>query len=131
VQASLGQSGVTYIGDAQRAALATRASVAASANYYLCPRPATQVPAEELERVLTPGWARPQALTPGGPIGSIPILAYTASATPERTQRALAAGCDDYLTKPLLKVALLQQKITQLLAKGQSPSRLPPLPAAN
>src|SRR5712691_92462 len=64
VQASLGQSGVTYIGDAKMAALATRAYVAASANYYLCPLPATQVPAEELQRVLTPVWARQQALTP-------------------------------------------------------------------
>jgi transposase len=64
VQASLEQSGVTYIGDAKMAALATRAYVAASANYYLCPLPATQVPAEELERLLTPVWARQQALTP-------------------------------------------------------------------
>jgi transposase len=64
VQASLGQSGVTYIGDAKMAALATRAYVAASANYYLCPLPATQVPAAELERLLTPVWAQQQALTP-------------------------------------------------------------------
>ncbi len=64
VQASLGQSGVTYIGAAKMAALATRAYVAASANYYLCPLPATQVPAEELERLLTPVWARQQALPP-------------------------------------------------------------------
>jgi transposase len=63
-QASLGQSGVTYIGDAQRAALATRAFVAASATYSLWPLPATQVPAEELEHLLTPVWAQQQALTP-------------------------------------------------------------------
>jgi transposase len=65
VQASLGQSGLTYSGDAKMAALATRASVAASGNYYLCPLPATQVPAEELERLLAPVWAQRQALTPG------------------------------------------------------------------
>jgi transposase len=64
VQASLGQSGLTYIGDAKMAALATRAAVAASGNYYLCPLPATQVPAEELERLLAPVWAQRQALTP-------------------------------------------------------------------
>jgi transposase len=64
VQASLEQNGVTYIGDAKMAALATRAYVAASANYYLCPLPATQVPAEDLERLLAPVWARQQALTP-------------------------------------------------------------------
>jgi transposase len=64
VQASLGQSGLTYIGDAKMAALATRAYVAASGNYYLCPRPATQVPEEELERLLTPVWEQRQVLTP-------------------------------------------------------------------
>jgi len=64
VQASLGQSGLTYIGDAKMAALTTRAYLAASANYYLCPLPAAQVPAEELERLLAPVWEQRQALTP-------------------------------------------------------------------
>jgi transposase len=64
VQASLGQRGVTSSGDAKMAALATRAYVAASENYYLCPLPATQVPAEEVERLLAPVWAQRLALTP-------------------------------------------------------------------
>jgi transposase len=64
VPASVGQKGLTYIGDAKMAALTTRAYVAASGNSYLCPLPATQVPAEELERLLAPVWAQRQALTP-------------------------------------------------------------------
>src|SRR5256886_13100399 len=64
VQASLGQSGLTYIGDAKMAALATSAAVAASEDYYLCPLPATQVPAEALERLLAPVWGQRQLLTP-------------------------------------------------------------------
>jgi CheY-like chemotaxis protein len=56
-----------------------------------------------------------------GPRSRIPILAYTAYALPSGTQRALAACCDDYLTKPLLEVRLVQQKVTQLLAKGPTP----------
>src|SRR5712691_5081253 len=46
VQASLGRSGLTYIGDAKMAALTTRATVAASGHYYLCPLPSTQVGAD-------------------------------------------------------------------------------------
>jgi transposase len=42
----------------------TRAYVAASGNYYLCPLPATHVPAEELERLLAPVWEQKQALIP-------------------------------------------------------------------
>jgi len=64
VQASLGRRSLTYIGDAKMAALTTRAYVAGSGNSYLCPLPATQVPAEELERLLAPVWAQRQALTP-------------------------------------------------------------------
>ena len=55
---------MTYIGDAKMAALATRAAVAASENYYLCPLPATQVPAAALERLLAPVWEQRQPLTP-------------------------------------------------------------------
>jgi transposase len=64
VQASLGKHALTYIGDAKMAALETRASVAASDNYYLCPLPATHVPAEELECLLAPVWEQKQALIP-------------------------------------------------------------------
>jgi transposase len=64
VHTSLGQPGLTYVGDAKMAALATRAYVAASADYYLCPLPATQVPGAELERLLAPVWAQRQVLTP-------------------------------------------------------------------
>jgi transposase len=64
VQASLEEHALTYIGDAKMAALGTRAYIAASDNYYLCPLPATHVPAEELERLLTPVWEQKQALVP-------------------------------------------------------------------
>jgi transposase len=63
-QASLGRQGLTYIGDAKMAALATRAAVVASTNYYLCPLPATQVPGAALERLLAPVWEQRQPLTP-------------------------------------------------------------------
>src|SRR2546426_5011622 len=101
VQASLGQSGLTYIGDAKMAALATRAAVAASANYYLCPLPATQVPAEDLEHLLVPVWEQRQALTPvwrpaemGAPAQKPELLAEGYEVTVE-----LAAALDGRLVQ--------------------------------
>lgn len=44
----------------------------------------------------------------------IPILALTAYAFPEDRKRALAAGCDDFETKPIDFTSLLQ-KIRQLI----------------
>lgn len=64
VQRTLKQAGMTYIGDAKMAALATRAYVVGSGDHYLCPLPSTQLPESELERVLEPVWAGRQALEP-------------------------------------------------------------------
>src|SRR5664280_1099179 len=64
VQASLGQHGVLYVGDCKMAALATRAYIAAHADYYLCPLPAVQMPAAELRALLEPVWAGTQPLIP-------------------------------------------------------------------
>jgi transposase len=63
VQASLGCRGVTYVGDCKMAALQTRATVAASGDYYLCPLSSTQLPAAELAEVLAPVWRGEQPLT--------------------------------------------------------------------
>jgi transposase len=63
VQQSLGRRGVTYIGDSKMAAIQTRAYVAQSENYYLCPLPTVQVSNEELAKLLEPVWTKQQALT--------------------------------------------------------------------
>src|SRR2546425_9007923 len=57
VRRSVGQTGMTDIGDGKIAALATRADIAAHDDFYLCPLSAKQVSAEELERRLEPVWS--------------------------------------------------------------------------
>jgi transposase len=47
VQASIGKGGKTYIGDVKMAALKTRASLAQSRDYYLCPLGEKQLPAAQ------------------------------------------------------------------------------------
>ena len=64
VQASLGRHGLLYVGDCKMAALATRAYVQASGDFYLCPLSEVQMPGEALEAYLTPVWAGKQRLTP-------------------------------------------------------------------
>jgi transposase len=54
VQQALGAGGKTYIGDCKMGALHTRAWVAGSGDYYLCPLAGKQMPAEELEKLLSP-----------------------------------------------------------------------------
>lgn len=62
VQASLGRRGVTYVGDCKMAAVQTRATIAASGDYYLCPLASTQLSAVELTAVLAPVWRGEQPL---------------------------------------------------------------------
>lgn len=63
VQQCLGPGGKVYVGDAKLAALQTRASVASSGDYYLCPLRGAQLQALPLEPMLAPVVSGTQALT--------------------------------------------------------------------
>jgi CheY-like chemotaxis protein len=41
-------------------------------------------------------------------MNAVPIMALSASADPEEKKAALAAGCNDYLVKPLRKETFMQ-----------------------
>lgn len=64
VQRSLERSGLLHVGDCKMAALATRAFVQASQDFYLCPLPETQLPPATLSAYLAPIWSAEQSLTP-------------------------------------------------------------------
>lgn len=54
VRASLKKRGLFYVGDCKMASLPTRRGVCAGEDFYLCPLPAVQMPAEELARRFQP-----------------------------------------------------------------------------
>jgi two-component system cell cycle response regulator DivK len=54
------------------------------------------------------------------PARDLPIIAFTAYAVAGAEQRARAAGCDEYLVKPILDFMLLKDKVEQLLTYGRA-----------
>src|SRR3954454_10268101 len=72
VQQALGRGGRTYVGDCKMAASATRAFVAAGADWYLCPLSENQISRAARQDLLQPVWDGTQVLQPvwrPGPIG--------------------------------------------------------------
>jgi transposase len=88
VQASLGHHGVTYVGACKMAARQTRATIAASGDYYLCPLASTQLPAAELAELLVPVWR-----------GEQPVHAIYRPADSTHPQRERIAEGYEYTTE--------------------------------
>ncbi len=63
------------------------------------------------------GWEATRCIKGNDGLKHIPIIALTAHAMVGDAERALACGCDDYLTKPLDE-ALLFEKLDQFLGGG-------------
>jgi two-component system, cell cycle response regulator DivK len=65
------------------------------------------------------GWEATRRLKQAPTTRAIPVIALTAHAMSDDRDRALAAGCDDYETKPI-ELARLIAKIEALQARGSS-----------
>jgi CheY-like chemotaxis protein len=61
------------------------------------------------------GWEAARRIRKNPKTGSIPIIAVTAHALPGDRQRALEAGCDEYITKPM-DLEELVQLVNQVLS---------------
>ncbi|MEO7413761.1 MAG: response regulator [Opitutaceae bacterium] len=65
------------------------------------------------------GWQASRQLKSDNTTARIPIIALTAHAMAEDREKAMAAGCDEYETKPVELTSLLA-KINALLAKPKA-----------
>jgi transposase len=63
VQASLGRSGLLFVGDCKMAAQDTRTFIALAGDYYLCPLPQVQLAEGELDEALERVWSGEQVLS--------------------------------------------------------------------
>jgi CheY-like chemotaxis protein len=63
------------------------------------------------------GWEATQKIKAGEQTAAIPVIALTAHAMAADREKALAAGCDDYDTKPV-ELPRLLEKIETLLNPG-------------
>ena len=81
----------------------------------------------DLKLPILDGWetARRIRAMPG-PISNLPIIALTAQAMVGDEEKALAAGCDDYIAKPIVNANIVKEKLERLLSQGRPPSSSPP-----
>jgi len=66
------------------------------------------------------GWAATRRLKADPRTSGIPIVALTGHAMSGERERALAAGCDDVITKPVVPKELLAEVERQLARRGEA-----------
>ncbi len=74
----------------------------------------------DMDLPIISGWEATQQLKANAATSDIPVIALTAHAMSTDRDRALAAGCDEYETKPIDLIRLLE-KIELLLSTPSHP----------
>jgi two-component system cell cycle response regulator DivK len=69
----------------------------------------------DLKMPIMDGWEATQRIRTLEAGRHIPIIALTAQAMAGDEQKALAAGCDDYVAKPIVDPNVVRQKMERLL----------------
>ena len=73
----------------------------------------------DLKMPVMDGWEATRRLRQTSVGARIPIIALTAQAMAGDEQKALAAGCDDYVAKPIVDPEVVREKLERLLTYGR------------
>jgi two-component system, cell cycle response regulator DivK len=69
----------------------------------------------DLKMPVMDGWEATRALRQTNWAKDLPIIALTAQAMENDEEKALSAGCNDYIAKPIMDYTILKKKIEKLL----------------
>lgn len=73
----------------------------------------------DLKLPVLDGWETARRIrTMQGAVKDVPIIALTAQAMVGDEEKALAAGCDDYIAKPIIDSNIVKEKVERFLSQG-------------
>jgi two-component system cell cycle response regulator DivK len=74
----------------------------------------------DLKMPVLDGWEATRCIRAlEGPARDVLIVALTAQAMLGDEERALAAGCDDFISKPIINPGIIRKKVERLLVNGR------------
>ena len=74
----------------------------------------------DLKLPILDGWETARRIRAmDSPLKNLPIIALTAQAMGGDKEKALTAGCDDYIAKPVVNPYVIKEKIDRLLSLGR------------
>src|SRR5215510_3339739 len=75
----------------------------------------------DLKLPILDGWETARRIRAmDGPVRFLPIIALTAQAMVGDEEKALAAGCDDYIAKPIVDSSIVKEKVLYFLSRGRT-----------